>query len=89
MDIKQRLQQVFDSTDLSYIGAATVAELCRDALAEIERLEGTQQLADALEVQRTCTAIIQRIQSFAEDNIALATNAVRMLKDAQDIASSR
>jgi peptide subunit release factor 1 (eRF1) len=44
MDIKQRLRQMVDSTDLSYIGAATVAELCRDALAEIERLQKYEKL---------------------------------------------
>lgn len=41
MDIKQRLQQMVDSKDLSYVGAATVAELCKEAVEEIERNEET------------------------------------------------
>lgn len=39
MDIKQRLQQAIDSWGTQVRAPDGTAELCRDALAEIERLE--------------------------------------------------
>lgn len=68
MDIKQKIAQAIQTMDYRWPCAREYAEICRDALAEIERLE---------ELLRP-VRLLEAVESMAQNNRRIADAADRI-----------
>jgi len=88
MTIKQELREVVDSKGEHLYDYEQAMRLCRDALAEIERLE--QRLANLADTEKlavaairsndTCTELLRVFATFSDEQKALAHNLVIALE---------